>query len=243
MVKNLLIIECTISYNWYQIFKDAKLTSGEELRVEQASWQEFSCTGYYDSGLICELNSARRPLLNTPQNRPRTIKPDFILIRSLCQFLDQSSKNFLYAIQFCNVPTINSFESIYGMLEKPVVFGELRKVRKRLKAERGIDFPLIEPTFYPNHRRMLISPSFPLVVKIGHHHAGFGKIKCENGQTFDDVKSIVATHGDYCTAEEFIDYDYEIAIQKIGPSIRCFVFVFIFGKFILFCQQVLDERV
>lgn len=102
---------------------------------------------------------------------------------------------------------MHRFESIYGMLEKPVVFGELRKVQSKL-AQQNITFPLVEPTYYPTHRSMIISPSFPLVVKIGHHHAGFGKIKCDSKSRFDDVKSIVACHGDYCTAEEFIDYDY-----------------------------------
>lgn len=149
------------------------------------------------------------------------MKPDFVLIRTLAQFLNDSSKNLLFAIQFCNIPTINSFRSIYGMMEKPVVLGELRKVQKKL-ALKEIEFPLIEPTYYPSHRSMIISPSFPLVIKIGHHHSGYGKIKCDSKSRFDDVKSIVACHGDYCTAEEFINYDFEIRIQKIGPSIKCF---------------------
>ena len=112
MVKNLLVIECTSSYNWYKVFDGATLTSGEKLRVEQASWQEFSCTGYYDSGLIVELQRARCPLPDTPQDKQRTIKPHFVLMRSLCQFLDDSSRNFLYGMQFCNVPIINSL-SVY----------------------------------------------------------------------------------------------------------------------------------
>ena len=221
MVKNILVVECVTTYNWYKVFDGATLTSGEKIRVEQASWQEISMTGYYDSGLIVEMQKARRPLPDTPQNKSRTIKPHFVLIRSLSQFLNDSSKNLLYAIQFCNIPTINSFRSIYGMLEKPVVFGELRKVQKRL-SKQNISFPLVEPTYYPTYRSMIIAPSFPLVIKIGHHHAGYGKIKCDTKHRFDDVKSIVACHNDYCTAEEFINYDFEIRIQKIGPSIKCF---------------------
>lgn len=116
MVKNLLIIECTSTYNWYKVFDGATLTSGEELRIEQASWQEFSCTGYYDSGLIVELQKARRPLHDTPQDRGRTIKPHFVLMRSLSQFLDDSSRNFLYALQFCNIPMINSFSHCLNVL-------------------------------------------------------------------------------------------------------------------------------
>ena len=55
MVKNVLVIECTTTYNWYKIFENAKLTHGEEIKVEQASWQEINCTGYFDSGLIVEM--------------------------------------------------------------------------------------------------------------------------------------------------------------------------------------------
>ena len=55
MVKNVLVIECTTSYNWYKIFDGATLTNGEQIKIEQASWQEINCTGYYDSGLIVEM--------------------------------------------------------------------------------------------------------------------------------------------------------------------------------------------
>jgi len=69
---------------------------------------------------------------------------------------------------------------------------------------------------------LTISPGFPCVIKIGPHHAGYGKIKCQDQGQFDDIKSIVALHGDYCTAERFIDWDYDIRIQKIGNRIRGF---------------------
>ena len=55
MVKNVLVIECTTTYNWYKIFDGATLTNGEQIKVEQASWQEINCTGYFDSGLIVEM--------------------------------------------------------------------------------------------------------------------------------------------------------------------------------------------
>ena len=108
MVKNVLVVECTTHYNWYKIFDGAKLTNGEEIRIEQASWQEFNCTAYFDSGLIVELQKARRPLPNTPQNTSRTIKPDFILIRSLCQFLNdsinqKSTQYFFYKLIICRL--------------------------------------------------------------------------------------------------------------------------------------------
>ena len=34
------------------------------------------------------------------------------------------------------------------------------------------------------------------------------------------MRSIVALHSDYCTAEPFVEYDYELRLQKIGPRSR-----------------------
>ena len=44
MVKNVLVIECTTTYNWYKIFDGATLTNGEQIKIEQATWQEINCT-------------------------------------------------------------------------------------------------------------------------------------------------------------------------------------------------------
>ena len=67
---------------------------------------------------------------------------------------------------------------------------------------------------------MNIDPGFPCVVKIGGCHAGHGKIRVPDRTTWSDVKSIVALHTDYATAEPFIEYDYEIRLQKIGGHYR-----------------------
>merc|ERR1712226_347818 len=104
-------------------------------------------------------------------------------------------------------------------MEKPWVYGELLKIRKKLGRKK---FPLIDQTYYPNYKDMTISPDMPCVIKIGPHHAGYGKIKISDGRGFQDIKSVVALHGDYCTAEPFIEWDYDIRIQKIGNHYRGF---------------------
>jgi len=69
---------------------------------------------------------------------------------------------------------------------------------------------------------MRITPDYPIVVKCGHAHAGYGKIRCKDSSEFDDVKSLIALHGDYITAEPFIEWDYDIRVQKIGNNYRAF---------------------
>jgi len=48
------------------------------------------------------------------------------------------------------------------------------------------------------------------------------KMKLDNSKQFDDLRSIVALHNDYCTAEQFMKGDYDLRIQKIGDRCRVF---------------------
>lgn len=47
-------------------------------------------------------------------------------------------------------------------------------------------------------------------------------MKIDNGEQWADFRSVVAVHGDYCTAERFIRWDFDMRIQKIGPHYRAF---------------------
>ena len=53
----------------------------------------------------------------------------------------------------------------------------------------------------------MFPPPFPLVLKIGPYHSGHGKIRVPDQDSFDDLRSIVAMHDDYCSVEPFIDWD------------------------------------
>ncbi len=48
---------------------------------------------------------------------------------------------------------------------------------------------------------MIITPEFPFVAKVGHAHAGYGKVKIKNNEEMHDFKSLAALHGDYVTLE------------------------------------------
>ena len=69
---------------------------------------------------------------------------------------------------------------------------------------------------------MTITPEFPIVVKIGHAHAGYGKMKIHDQHSFSDLKSVMALGYDYCTAEHYVHGLYDVRIQRIGDHVRAF---------------------
>lgn len=223
MVKTLLIVECQSSVNWYYVFEKVNLLypdgSEEEIHVEQAEWVDIAVTSY-DSGLTVSIRKAKRPIPDTSQTTDRTVQVDFILLRSISHgIVGQDSRNTLYGFMHADIPSINSLESAYMCLEKPVVMGRLRRIEKLLGKK---NFPLIPQSYYPSFRSMILSPDLPCVVKIAHTHAGFGKMKVNSREQWDDLRSVVAIHGDYSTSEPFIDWDYDSRVQKIGSHYRLF---------------------
>jgi len=131
----------------------------------------------------------------------------------------QDSRNKLWAFMHADLPAVNSLLSAYICLEKPTVFGALKGIKKKLGKEA---FPLIDQNYYCSHRNMLVTPEYPFVAKMGPCHAGYGKMKVDTSTQYQDLTSIVALHQDYVTLEKFIDWDYDMRIQKIGPFYRSF---------------------
>eukprot|EP00762_Andalucia_godoyi_P008467 ANDGO_05761.mRNA.1 Synapsin len=219
--KSLLVIESgsrNPQYcDWKSIFADCKVRIGETqygLSVVVVTWPDISISSYGYRSVVVDVRPARR------QDGIRTVKPDFLLIRSVSHALDgQDSRNLLYAFMHAGVPSVNSLESILMCLERPVVFGGLLKLQKKLGKSV---FPVIEQTCYSSGGEMLINPGFPCVVKVGHVHAGYGKIKVDNSERFLDVRGIVMMHKDYVTAEPFVERDYDVRVQKIGTHYRVF---------------------
>ncbi|XP_029197265.1 synapsin-2-like isoform X2 [Acropora muricata] len=215
-MKILLVIDSPDT-DWAKIFKGRKLHGGVyDVRVEQAEFGDLNLASYSDSGTMVDIQVYREGTVVV-----RSFRPDFVLIRQSVRGIGprEDYRNILLGLQFGNVPSINSLTSIYNFAEKPWVFAQLIRLQKRLGKE---EFPLVEQAYYPNYKEMLITPKFPVVVKVGHANGGYGKVCVPNHRSFQDIASIVAISDTYATTEPFIPGKCDIRIQKIGNHYRAF---------------------
>eukprot|EP00501_MAST-03F_sp_TOSAG23-6_P001117 GSMAST32.ASY1.ANO1.1160.1 assembled CDS len=207
--------------NWIAIFASSRtlMVSGKnhEIIIEQCGWSDISLTS------SCEKGASPSVLVHIrvrSKNGPRfdsrkLIKPDFVLVRNEVRGVGAGTdwRKILYGFMYSQVPSLNSWESIIMFCERPISHASLLTIRSRL----GEDvFPVIPQSYYENHGNMMWWEDFPVVCKIGHGQAGYGKIKIENKNRFDDVKSILATTNQYCTVEPFINGAFDLRIQRIG---------------------------
>ena len=73
---------------------------------------------------------------------------------SMAVMLSMLPRNLLLGLRYGGVPSINSLESIHSFQDKPWVYAHLLNIQRRLGKDA---FPLIEQTFYPNHKEMVRS--------------------------------------------------------------------------------------
>eukprot|EP01052_Picozoa_sp_SAG31_P022588 SAG31_NODE_1802_length_7238_cov_3.417285_6_plen_349_part_00 len=213
----LLVIQADADYDWPGLFGGKTLRDGRPIRVVQAGWSDLLVTADAPPSTTPLLVHIRPQSGSTPG---QTVRPDFVLVRNETRDAtgEQDARNALFGLMFADVPAVNSLQSIYMFLERPIVQGELNKLVRRHGRER---FPVICQSYFADHRTMMYGGSFPAVLKLGHAHAGFGKMRVADHHDWEDVRSVVAmTGGKYCTAEPFLEGDYDLRIQKIGPHVR-----------------------
>lgn len=197
------------------LFSGESLLDGRPLHVVYCMWGDFSVSADNASGSM-------RVYVDVAKGPCRGVhKPDFCLVRSEVRGVteDLDFRNALLALMYGSVPAVNSLHSIYCFLERPVVMAELH----RLQAIHGSSlFPVVRQSFFSDHRHMIYGDRFPAVVKVGHAHAGFGKMKVEDHHVMEDVVSLLSLNKNYLSAEPFINASYDLRIQKIGTKYRVF---------------------
>lgn len=215
------------SVNWSeQIKKNATTANGRKIVVEQAQWRDVHVEADATKTRV-HLSPSDAPFTSR-QSEPREIIVDLLVVRNFPKSLQGVDyRNVLIGFSMHSTPSINSLHSLLVGLDRPLMYAELLKIRRRLGGS-GDAFPLIDLTYHANlpsgTGKKLIKPSeFPVVVKVSSTHAGFGKMRCNSSADLDDLLSILALNCDYFTIERFFDnVEFEFRLQQIGDKRRAF---------------------
>ena len=215
--KPLILVIGNSFEDWYTLCKPYS----SKIDIEQACWKEISLTSYSDSSISVILHPNLSSPLSQQHKTRNNIKPSLVLIRMFSRYIGShlgetpDFRNLLYGFYHANIPLINDFNALIAELDKPIMYGRLKKIKDEVGEKI---FPLIKQYYYPEFSQILITPSEPCVLKVGFPHAGYGKVRIFNRDELEDIASIIAINNTYSATEPLIDVDYELRIIFIAPN-------------------------
>ncbi len=108
MPLNLLVI-ASQRINYYELFAGQEVL-GEAIIVEQCAWDDLRlCSHGGNGGLVASISPSTKPMPGTPQDRPRHMVPDMVLLRASCMGGPKVDwRPLLSTMIHSGVPTINS---------------------------------------------------------------------------------------------------------------------------------------
>ncbi|KAF6122000.1 synapsin III [Phyllostomus discolor] len=146
--------------DWAKYFHGKKANGEIEIRVEQAEFSELNLAAYVTGGCMVDMQVVRNGTKVV-----RSFKPDFILVRqhAYSMALGEDYRSLVIGLQYGGLPAVNSLYSVYNFCSKPWVFSQLIKIFHCLGPEK---FPLVEQTFFPNHKPMVKSEAVGPMTKV-----------------------------------------------------------------------------
>ena len=194
------------STDWAAHFEGQVLADGRAVDVVQAGWEALLVTAEGGGPLapggntLVHIRAGGSPRGGGAAKRKgpaSCIRPDFVLVREECRgaYHTQDWKNALFGLMFGNVPAMNSLHSIYCFLERPYVQAQLHRISASAGPAR---FPVVAQQYFATSKEMMYTSTFPAVAKVGHAHAGMGKMCVHDHHDFEDFRTVVAmTDGKY----------------------------------------------
>lgn len=221
-----VILVIDYSVDWSTVIKKhSKLANGRPIVVEQSEWRHVHVEASPER-LRCFLGPSESGAFSSRQAEPREIAPDLLVVRNFAVGLKGDTfRNVLVAFAMAGIAAVNSVDSLIAGLDRPLMYGQLLRIQRRLGREQ---FPLIPFTLHTNlasgvNKQLLVAAGpFPVVVKSSSTHAGFGKALCHDKSQLDDLMTILALHSDYFTVEQFMSAAFEFRLQQIGKHRRAF---------------------
>ena len=217
----ILIIDTSSGFAWKRTFKSKKIKTkdGRPCRIIHTAWHlvNIASTSHFGGCAVADVlcgNGAERVI------------PDVVLVLDPCRSVHgEDHTHQLQALLHSGTPCINTAESMLACSDRPNVYAVLMGIRNRLGVDKTGEFvfPLIHQEFFANEAPGSILPRFPIVTKLSSVHSGFGKMRCRDNETYNELTGVIALSTDFYTTEDMLgDVIAEVYILQLGKTVRAY---------------------